>query len=295
MEPMRINRYLSACDCGSRRSCEHFISEGRVTLNGEIITDLATKVGQNDEVTLDGEAVQPRREITIVLNKPKKYLCTKKDPEHRPTIYHLLPQEYHHLNHVGRLDADSEGLIVLTNDGELAHSLTHPRAKIEKEYIVQIDRTFDINDRKDFLEGIRIEEGLAKVTELVVDQPRILRITLQQGLKRQIRAMLEAKKYAVKRLIRLRIGSLDTPNLKPGKWKKLGSEEQLLLQRNPPKTGRPHSQAAKRKPSPDPRRGNKAAKRTSNRQSKTDTRRGHARSATGKLARKHPNQPRRKA
>jgi len=247
MAELRINRYLSSCGLGSRRACEQLVLEGRVLLNGHRLTDLAARIGRDDNVHVDGELVQPEKVVVLLLNKPKKTLCTRDDPRGRETVYHLLPERFQQLAHVGRLDRDSEGLLVLTNSGDLSHKLTHPSSKVEKEYVVHLDRDFDTRDRSAFLRGIRIEEGIAKAASLKITQPRILHIVLRQGLKRQIRLMCKSKGYMVKRLERVRIGSLTAPQLPVSRWRVLSPPEIALLQRNP-------GPERKNEPSPSPER-----------------------------------------
>lgn len=234
---VRLNRYLASCGLGSRRSCESIINEGRVAINDRQIKDLGVRVQPGDEVTVDGEHVTPEREMTIALHKPPYYVTTRNDPQGRQTVFDLIPKEFKHLNHVGRLDRESEGLLILSNSGDLAHRLTHPSTKVEKEYLVQIDRVFDMKDRAPFIRGIETEEGIAKAIAVQALEKRLIRIVLQQGLKRQIRLMFAAREYKVKRLIRVRIGSLELGNLKQGKWKRLTERELRLLETNP--AGRP--------------------------------------------------------
>lgn len=229
MPDVRINRYLASCGLGSRRACEALVVEGRVALNGRQVNDLATRVTRDDVVEVDGAAVHPENKEVVLLNKPKKTLCTREDERGRETVYDLLPVRFHHLAHVGRLDRDSEGLLLLTNRGELAHELTHPASKVEKEYVVHIDRDFQETDRTAFLRGIRLPEGLARALSVQAAKPRILHIVLGQGLKRQIREMCKARGITVKRLIRVRIGGLTAPDLAPGRWRRLTAHDVLKL------------------------------------------------------------------
>ena len=221
----RINQFLASCGLGSRRACEDLVTTGRVAVNGRTATTLGQRVLPGDTVTVDGEPVRPDPGVVIVLNKPRLVLCTRDDPEGRATLYDFLPPEYQSLAHVGRLDRDSEGLIVLTNDGALAHALTHPSSKIDKEYEVHVDRSFDPRDRQRLLDGVSLEDGIAIAHAVFIDRPRELRIILRQGMKRQIRLMLEHLGYNVRRLIRTRIGTLTLPTLKQGRWKRLGKAD----------------------------------------------------------------------
>lgn len=238
---MRLNRFLASCGLGSRRSCEQLVHEGRVFLNGEEVTSLAVQVGEGDEVIVDGKTLQAASSVTLVLKKPRGFLCTRADEqvEKRETIYELLPPHFRNLHYVGRLDMDSEGLLILTNSGQLTEQLTHPRFGIEKEYLVALDHVFNAEEHIPALEqGFPIEGGFAKASGVIQIEPRVVALTLTQGIKRQIRHMFETLGYKVNRLERVRIGGLTLPELKTGRWRVLTAPEiALLLQ--PPKVQRP--------------------------------------------------------
>ena len=152
---MRINRFLAASGLGSRRSCEELILTGKVTINGQICQNLATEVSEADFVKVGSRRILPEKHLYILLHKPRGYLCTASDTHDRHTIFELLPAHWPRLFHVGRLDRDSEGLLILTNDGDLGLHLTHPRYKIEKEYEVLLDRPFDTaKDTPRLLHGV---------------------------------------------------------------------------------------------------------------------------------------------
>jgi 23S rRNA pseudouridine2605 synthase len=234
---VRLNRYLASCGIGSRRAVEPIIQAGRVTINGEICTDLSRTVSEDDIVRVDGRPTETKREQTVLFFKPKGLLCTRSDPQGRETIYDALPGRMAKVPHVGRLDKESEGLLILTNDGILAAALTHPSGGVEKEYLVTLDQAFDPKNRSKLLEGFEIEGGFAKAEFIRQQSPRRLKVILKQGLKRQIRLMFDHLGYRVTRLVRVRIGTLDTANLKPGKWRPLSSEEiKSLIE--PPKKSR---------------------------------------------------------
>lgn len=222
---VRLNKFLASCGVGSRRGCEAFIREGRVEINGEITLALSARVGPNDHVRFDGKLLRSQNDLTIVLNKPKGYLCTRNDPQGRKTIYELLPRKFSSLNYVGRLDLDSCGLLLLTSSGELTEQLTHPRFHVEKEYEVQLDRSFDGEKTERLLEGIHLSEGLAKAESVTFDSRRRLRVVLTQGYNRQIRRMFSKLNYKVKRLERVRIGKLTMPVLSTGDFQVLNHRE----------------------------------------------------------------------
>lgn len=230
----RLNRYLASCGLGSRRGCEILVREGRVQLNGEGCSDLSARVGLDDIVHVDGRIVSPKEEVVILLNKPPAYLCTRSDAQNRPTIYDLIPSHLHNLHHVGRLDRESEGLLLMTNSGDITERLTHPRHKIEKEYSVVLERPFSPELKHRLLEGIPTEEGFAKASGVRILSRKRLRVTLQQGLKRQIRLMFAALNYNVTKLERIRIGSLTDSSLAQGAWRKLGKKDLASLWSEPP-------------------------------------------------------------
>ena len=240
---IRLNRFLASCGIGSRRACDEFIVQGRVEVNGRITVDLATRVGSGDHVRFDGKLLhggQPP--LTLVLHKPRKFLCTKSDPQGRDTIFQLLPKSFSKLNYIGRLDYDSSGLILLTSSGELNEQLSHPRFHVEKEYVVHLDRPFDPAAIPQLLEGIHLSEGLARAESVVPETRRRLRVVLTQGFNRQIRRMFSKLGYKVEKLERVRIGSLVMPQLATGEYHILAPAEVKAAcvnpQRRPPRERR---------------------------------------------------------
>lgn len=227
---MRLNRFLAHAGVASRRSSEDLIRAGRVTVNGALVTNLATQVSEKDAVKVDGRLLRTQQSLTALLHKPAGYVCSASDEAGRKTIFDLLPRNWPRLFHVGRLDKESEGLLIVTNDGDLALRLTHPRFKIEKEYEVDLDRPFAFEDREKLLRGLHILGGRAKVERVNKLSQTRLRLVLRQGIKRQIRLMLYQLGYEVKRLIRTRIGDLAL-NLPPGQWRMLTNEEIRALTR----------------------------------------------------------------
>ncbi|MBV9490493.1 MAG: rRNA pseudouridine synthase [Verrucomicrobia bacterium] len=231
---MRLNRYLALAGVASRRGAEEFIRNGRVTVNGQVVSDLATRISPADRVKVDGRSVRQRAFRYILLNKPKGYLTTASDGRARKTVYDLLPPDLPKLAHVGRLDLESEGLLLLTNDGELALRLTHPRYKLEKEYLVSLDREFDAADLPTVRKGIYLAEGRARFDELHKISSAEVRVVLTQGIKRQIRRVLAALGYRVRRLQRIRIGPIRIQGLNPGEFRELAEDELAALQPSTP-------------------------------------------------------------
>ncbi len=230
---IRLNRFLASCGVASRRGSEPLIAEGRVTINGEIVLSPGMRVMPGDHVKYDGKLLQQATKLSLLLNKPKGYLCTRSDPEGRKTIYELLSKKFGRLNYVGRLDYQSEGLLILTNSGDLTEALTHPRHHVEKEYEVYLDHMFDRELIPRLLEGFRFEEGHAKAERVSMDSRRKLRVVLCQGYNRQIRRMFSKLGFKVKRLERIRIGSLTDPALSVGKFRVLNSKDLQLASMNP--------------------------------------------------------------
>lgn len=222
---MRLNRFLASAGFGSRRGCEQLVREGQVTINGRVCTELATQVAPGDAVKVRNKLVKQEPPLTVLLNKPRGYVCTASDERDRRTIFDLLPAKFPRLFHVGRLDKESEGLLLLTNDGDLSLRLTHPRYKVEKEYQVHLDRAFDPVHAAGLLKGVFMEGGRAKAESVRQIGPHKLRVVLRQGLKRQIRQMFYTLGYEVERLVRVRIGPLTVKDLPPGRWRTLSEKE----------------------------------------------------------------------
>ena len=230
-QPMRLNRYLALCGLGSRRACEEIILGGGVRVNGRTAHGLAVTVQPGDTVVARGRVVRPAAERYVVLHKPPGVLSSRASQGGKPTVYDLLPREAATLPHVGRLDADSEGLLLLSNDGALAQALTHPSRHVEKEYEVILDRAFDTKFVPKLLKGIYLEEGRAKAAHVHVGGANNLRVVLTQGINRQIRRMFAALGYKVKRLTRTRLGPLRLGRLPRGAWRELSAREVDLLRK----------------------------------------------------------------
>lgn len=222
---MRLNRFLAAAGLGSRRSCEELIRTGQVTVNGAECSNLATQVEPTDVVKVGNRVLHSAPPVTLLLHKPPGFLCTAADTHERRTIFDLLPSNFPRLFHVGRLDKESEGLLILTNDGELALKLTHPRFKIEKEYEVVLDKPFDFADVEKLLHGMKLEEGWAKVESVHRIAANKVKTVLRQGMKRQIRLMFYELGYEVNKLVRTRIGPIRIEGIPAGHWRALTHKE----------------------------------------------------------------------
>ena len=226
---MRLNRLLAAAGVGSRRHCDELIAAGRVTINGHVCTNFSAQPAPRDHVKVDGKLLHAERPLHIVMNKPAGFVSTKSDPHARDTIFDLLPPKFPRLFNVGRLDAQTEGLLILTNDGELAQRLTHPRYKIEKEYQVTLDRSWDSALAPKLLRGIFLDGERAVIGRLHALTPTRLHVVLRQGINRQIRRMFHAIGYEVKRLVRVRVGTVRLGDLPRGHWRVLTKRELTSL------------------------------------------------------------------
>lgn len=232
---VRLNKYLASCGIGSRRACDDLIQTGRVEVNGSPCLNMGTRIGQGDHVRVDGKRVIPNDLTVIAFHKPRGFVCTREDELGRETIYDFLPPTLHSLHHVGRLDRDSEGLLILTNDGDLSQRLMHPSKSVEKEYLVTSNQAFENQHLDQFLEGIYTEGGKLKAKSIERLSSRRIKIVLDHGAKRQIRVMFEALGYQVTKLLRIRIGSLWLGDLEAGTYAFLNSKEVALLMQNPKK------------------------------------------------------------
>jgi 23S rRNA pseudouridine2605 synthase len=233
---VRLNRFLALAGIASRRGAEEYIRHGRVTVNGELSTDLATQVAHSDQVRVDGRIVRTQEFIYLLLNKPADFITTRSDERSRKTIYDLLPGDLPNLAHVGRLDKESEGLLLLTNDGDLAFRITHPKFKLEKEYLVTLDREFQTEDSPKTKKGVYLSEGRARFDAIVKVNRQQVQVVLTQGLKRQVRRVFAALGYKVRRLQRVRIGPLTDRGLRSGEVRFLSEKEiESLRQPRSPK------------------------------------------------------------
>jgi len=228
-EGVRLNKYLASCGIGSRRGCDELIEAGRVEVNGSPCLKLATRVTETDSVRVDGKRVFPKEEVVVIFHKPRGYVCTRSDELGRQTIYDILPASLHALHHVGRLDTDSEGMLILTNDGDLSQQLMHPSKSVEKEYLVTSNQAFENAHLDQFLAGVFTEEGKLKAKRIERISARRIKVVLDHGAKRQIRVMFEALGYQVTKLLRVRIGNLWLGDLETGRWAILNAKEVKML------------------------------------------------------------------
>ena len=231
----RLNKYLAHAGLGSRRHCDQLIRSGRVSIDGAQVTELGTKVGPEQKVAIDGEPVKTEKHVYYLAYKPRGYLCTNHDPHGRPRAIDLVPHVSQRVYTVGRLDEDSEGLLLLTNDGDLANRLMHPKFGVEKTYLVQVAGHPSKEDLEQLLEGVYLSDGHVKARRVkrlkTQGESTWLRITLSEGKNREIRRMLAKLKHKVMRLKRMAIGPLEIGKLALGKSRPLTHQERSELQK----------------------------------------------------------------
>jgi len=227
----RLQKVLAQAGFGSRRVCEDLIADGRVTVNGEVAT-LGRRVHpEHDRIEVDGVPVGVRPGLVYyLLNKPRGVVTTAHDPQGRRTVVELVPSDPR-VFPVGRLDADTEGLLLVTNDGELTHRLTHPSFGVEKEYVAQVEGRPSRGAVRRLREGVELDDGMTAPAKVALIEPNVLRIVIHEGRNRQVRRMCEAVGHPVVRLVRTRIGPLRDPKLRPGAWRPLETAEVRALER----------------------------------------------------------------
>lgn len=226
---MRINKYLETCGVGSRRFCDTLVAEGRVTVNGRLCK-VGQDVSEKDSVSLDGKKLNVvQKELYFIMNKPKGYICSVKDDKDRKTVMELLPKTSSRVVPVGRLDYDSEGLLLFTNDGELINRLTHPRHEIPKTYLVKIEGSIPESSLAKLRAGVELDGRLTnKSTVRVIDSDdkfTKLTVTITEGRNRQVRRMFESVGKEVVFLKRIKIGDLTLSGLDRGKCRPLSKAE----------------------------------------------------------------------
>jgi 23S rRNA pseudouridine2605 synthase len=226
----RLQKVLARLGFGSRRVSEDLIAEGRVTVNGDVAA-LGRRVDvDTDEVAVDGAVVGIRPGLVYyLLNKPTGVITTADDPQGRPTVVEMVPAEPR-VFPVGRLDADSEGLLLLTNDGDITHRLTHPSFGVEKEYLTSVKGAPSRGAVRRLREGIELDDGTTAPARVTAVDDSLLRITIHEGRNRQVRRMCDAIGHPVIRLVRTRIGPIVDHRLKPGEWRELSREEVRSLE-----------------------------------------------------------------
>jgi 23S rRNA pseudouridine2605 synthase len=214
------------------------IRDGRVRVNGEVVREMGVTVSPEDTVVVDGREVTREPPVWVLLHKPPGYVTTRDDPQGRPTVYDLLPERHQRLFHVGRLDLDSEGLLLLTNEGGVANRLMHPRHEVDRVYRVDVEGTLSREQRRTLLAGVELEDGVARAyeVEVVAETPPVrgrpgsrLKVVMREGRKREVRRLLDAVGHPVQRLVRERLGPISLGDLPEGEWRELSDAERAAL------------------------------------------------------------------
>lgn len=229
-EGIRLQKVLANAGVASRRTCEILIAEGRVEVNGRPVLEPGTRVDpERDTIRVDGSRIPPpRRHVYIVLNKPRGVISTMDDPEGRETLTDYVPSKPR-LFHVGRLDTDTEGLLILTNDGDFTHRMTHPKFEVQKTYLVEVEGFTDNKTLKTLEKGLRLDDGPIKPDKVKLvsrtDTKSLLQITLHSGRNRIVRRMMDSIGHPVRRLSRISIGPVKLGQLQVGQTRELTSAE----------------------------------------------------------------------
>ena len=228
---IRLQKFLSQAGVASRRSSEELITGGRVSINGRVATELGVRVQPSDDIRVDGKRIRPAASQWYALHKPRGYMSTRSDPQGRQTLYDLVPPPMRRLFYVGRLDFDSEGLVLLTNDGDTAHRLLHPRYGVDREYDVELEEQIDDSALEQLRIGVQLDDGRARARTVRRKGGRRVVLTLQEGRKREVRRMFAELGYRVIRLRRVRYGPIRLGDLPSGDWRALDARELDALRR----------------------------------------------------------------
>lgn len=229
-EVFRLNQYIARSGICSRREADRLISAGRVKVNGVVVTELGLKVKRDDVVQVDDQRILPESFVYILLNKPKNYITTTKDPRGRRTVMDLIRGACEQRVYpVGRLDRDTTGLLLLTNDGDLAEKLAHPSHRVSKVYEVTLDKPLAPEHLEAIKQGVPLEEGIAQVDEVALVKPHVVGLELHIGWNRVVRRIFEKLGYEVKHLDRTLYAGLSKKDLPRGKWRFLTKEEVVQL------------------------------------------------------------------
>lgn len=232
-QEIRLNKIIADAGITSRRGADSLIIEGRVSVDGFVVRELGAKFDpSNVKVEIDGETItKTLTKSYVVLHKPKGVLSTMFDPEGRPSLADFIDLRRERLFHVGRLDKDSEGLILLTNDGDLTFRATHPSFGLEKTYIIEFEGNLPVGAEKALLKGIELEDGIGRLTSFAQLSPSWIEVTIHEGRYHIIRRLMEAVDVCVLRLIRTKFGPISLGDTPEGRWRDLNSGELLSLQK----------------------------------------------------------------
>jgi 23S rRNA pseudouridine2605 synthase len=234
---VRLQKHIARAGIASRRGAEQIIREGRVSVNGQVVREQGTRIDPaRDDIRLDGKRLELAPPIWVALHKPRGFVSTRRDPQGRRTVYDLLPSEFRSLFTVGRLDADSEGLLLLTNEGDAANRLLHPRYQVERVYLADVQGHLTEQTLRRLRGGVELEDGVARPTAVRTHESRgeksRIELVLAEGRKREVRRLMAAVGHPVIRLRRIRYGPISLSRLPSGKWRRLSNRE-IERVRNP--------------------------------------------------------------
>jgi 23S rRNA pseudouridine2605 synthase len=255
MSEVRLQKFLSQAGAASRREAERLMADGRVSVNGRVVRELGTKVKPaRDRIELDGKWIRTAGSRWILMNKPRGVITTRSDPRGRRTIYGLLPPEDQGLRHVGRLDRDTEGLLLLTNDGDLHHALLHPSREIPRRYRVVVLGIPEVGTLRALARGVELEDGVARAEDVRVERVldgdhAVVGLTMREGRRREVRRLLEGVGHPVERLKRVGFGPIALGRLAPGRTRPLTDDEvRRLREAVEPRRGTGGQVKGRRKP-----------------------------------------------
>lgn len=224
----RINKYIASCGICSRRKADELISQGKVEINGQVVTDMGHKVDTNDIVKINGKLITKEEKVYIVLNKPKGYVTTSSDQFNRKNVIDLINENVR-VYPIGRLDMYTEGLLLLTNDGEFANAIMHPRNKIEKTYVVTTDTNITKEQIDKLKNGVDIGDYITKPAKVRIISKDKIEIIISEGKNRQVRRMCDAVEINLLNLKRIKIGNIELGKLQTGKYRYLTEEEKQSM------------------------------------------------------------------
>jgi 23S rRNA pseudouridine2605 synthase len=234
---MRLQKFLSRAGVASRRQAEGIMAQGRVRVNGQVTTTPGSRVDpETDRVEVDGRRVTLPGFRWILLNKPRGTVTTRSDPRDRPTVYSLLPPKHRVLRYVGRLDLNTEGLLLFTNEGDTIHGLLHPSSEVSREYRARVKGEPSQDTLRQLAAGVELEDGVARAEQIRVLRPdqgkgALVSLVLREGRKREVRRLLRSVGHPVGRLRRVRFGPLRLGSLPTGEWRELTREEVAALRK----------------------------------------------------------------
>ncbi len=233
VQDIRLNKYISNAGICSRRAADKLIEEGRVKVNGKVVKSLGVRVSSSDKVLVDNNVISSGEKVYVLMNKPRGTICTRKDENDRKTVIDILPERLKHLYPVGRLDRNTTGVLLLTNDGTLTQNLLHPSKKVKKIYKAKVSKRLSQEELDQLASGIQLDDGISKfdkVVELMEDNEFRYGIEIHSGKNRIIRRTFEALGNQVIKLDRVRFHNFDKRGLKKGQWRELKEKEVKTLE-----------------------------------------------------------------